>query len=218
MTRIFALLSLVVLLGCAAEGPRSGVPLDFEANSGLLSGNYDGADAGYLIMSLAAAHSHIAYNSYTIRFRKTDRSVAGGVWWGQHNISDQRKLDIKDRNETGIIDVRRLPPGDYEIFNYNIYFNSPYVQNSWWSKQDFAIPFTIASGKATYVGEFMAVAVTGKNILGISVPDGAYFVLSDKSSRDVSIARQKELRLGDVTNAVADPNAIGNPLIRARIE
>lgn len=212
--RILSGLLVLALAGCVTSGPASGPPGDAIFANSATSGKYAGTDAGYLILALTAQKG-TAYTDYTIFFRKKDHSISGSVWWGQGNTFDQRKLDINDSLETGIIDVRRLPPGDYEIFNFLVHMNGGMYQESWGSKQEFSIPFTIMPGRATYVGEFDAVKLTGSNLLGMTVPAGAYFVLSDKNARDVSIARQKEPALTDVDSAVLDPKTINNPLIRA---
>lgn len=214
--RILIGLLLFLVAGCVSSGPASGPPGDTIFANSATSGKYAGADAGYLILALAAQKG-TAYNDYKLFFRKRDRSIDGSVWWGQGNPFDQRKLDLDDSVETGIVDVRRLPPGDYEIFNFLVFMNAGTVQESWRSKQDFSIPFSIEPGRATYVGEFDAAKLTGKGLFGMTVPDGAYFVLSDKTARDVAIARQKEPGLTDVVTVVADPSTLGNPLISATL-
>jgi hypothetical protein len=217
MRRIFAMLSLLLLAGCVNDGPASGLPgNNFLDNGKPLSGKYAGADAGYLITAVAA-RSDTSYDYYMLRYRTKDRSDSAGIWWGQENIYDRRKLDIDDGKETGIVDVRRLPPGAYEIFNFEIMLNGGMMHTKWFSKQNFSVPFTIEPGKATYIGEFMAVRLTGKSWVGLSEPNGAYFVLSDKAERDVVIAKQKESGLSEVTSAVVDPNTLGNPLISATV-
>jgi hypothetical protein len=213
MRRIFAALPLLLVVSCVEAGPSSGV---LSGNSGPLSGKYEGADAGYLVVALAAK-AGTSYDSYTLMFRSKDRSAQGRVWWGQGNMFDRRKLDVDDGKEKGIVDVRRLPPGDYEIFNFNVFMNGGTIQKSWRSAQDFSIPFTIAPGRAAYIGEFMAVKVMGENIFGMSLLDGAYFVLSDKADRDVGAVKEREPGLSEVTNAVVDANTVGNPLIRATL-
>jgi hypothetical protein len=221
MTRIFAVLSLLLVVGCATEGPLSGPPAEFFVNSGPLSGSYAGADAGYLIMSLSERSDPPPWywqNNYTIQFRRRDGSGDGRVWWGQHHPSDRRKPDVADGRETGIVDVRRLPPGDYEIFYFTVLsrFGSEDETFFYWdAKEDFSIPFSIAPGHATYVGEFTAVWVRGQDILRFL--NSVYFLLSDKGRRDVPIARRKEPGLGEVTSVVADPCAVGHPLVRASV-
>jgi hypothetical protein len=216
MTRIFAVLLPLLVAGCIGSGSVSGPPADSIFNTGPLSGKYPGADAGYLVVTIAA-QTDTLYDDYWIYFRRKDRSADNQIWWGQQNPVDQRKLDIKNDKEEGMVDVRRLPPGDYEIFNFQVHRNAGYLQTWWGSKQDFSIPFSIIAGRATYVGELMAVGLKGeKGFLGARSPLGAYFVLTDKSDRDVPIAKQKEPGIGEVVSAVIDPAALANPMITRR--
>lgn len=210
MRRILASLAFLFLGGCVSAGSTSG-PL---GSSGPLGGKYDGADAGYLILTLGA-QAGTAYSDYAIFFRKRDGSASGSIWWGQGNMFDRRKLDIDDNKEKALVDVRRLPPGDYEVFNFDVHMNGGTIQESWRARRNFSIPFTIAPGGATYLGEFIAVKLTGHNFFGMAVPDGAYFLLSDKAERDLPVARLKEAGLAEASDAFVDPKNLDNPLLRA---
>jgi hypothetical protein len=201
MSRIFAVLGLLVLMGC--EGPQSG--LFGIGNWGPLAGDYAGADSGYLIMSLTARRWSPFGHVFSIMFRRRDGSATGTVWWGRLDVlTSWQPRDIRDgkRKESGIVDVRRLPPGDYEVYNFEIRWEGGDTQTA---EAGFSIPFSIAPGRATYVGNFMAVEAAG----------GAYFVLSDEASRDIPIARKKEPGLGEVTSDVVDASTMRNPFIRA---
>jgi hypothetical protein len=159
-----------------------------------------------------AAQTGTLYDDYFLYFRKKDRSAEGEIWWGQQNPFDQRKVDIKDDKQEGIVDVRRLPPGDYEIFNFQAHINATTLQMRWESKSDFSIPFTIAAGRATYVGEMMAVELKReRGFLGLQSHEGIHVVLTDKSARDVSIARAKEPHMSEVAVTVIDPKSVANP-------
>jgi hypothetical protein len=200
---LLTILSLLILSGCAA---------------GLHVANYQGPDAGVLVASLGAKTSTV-YDSYSLFYRKKNRSPDGDgtIWWGQANMLEGRKLDIDNGSETGIVDVRSLPPGEYEIFNFRVFYNGGTVQKSFSSKQDFSIPFSIQPGRATYIGEFIAVGVQGQNIFGFSIPDGAYFTVSERGERDIAIARQKHPSLGEVQSTVVDPKRVGSPFFRASV-
>jgi hypothetical protein len=200
---LLTILSLIVLSSCT---------------TGLHVTNYEGPDAGILVTSLGA-NAGTVYNGYNLFYRKKNHSPDGDgmIWWGQASILEGRKLDIDNGSETGIVDVRRLPPGEYEIFNFRVFYNGGNVQKHFSSKQDFSIPFSIRPGRATYIGEFIAVGVQGQNIFGFSIPDGAYFTISNRGERDIAIARQKHAGLGEVQSTVVDPKQVGNPLIRASV-
>jgi hypothetical protein len=165
--------------------------------TGLHVTNYAGPDAGVLVTSLGAKTGTV-YNGYNLFYRKKNHAPDGDgmIWWGQASILEGHKLDIDTGSETGIVDVRRLPPGEYEIFNFRVFYNGGNVQKHFSSKTDFSIPFSIRPGRATYIGEFIAVGVQGENIFGFSIPDGAYFTVSNRGERDIAIARQKYPGLG----------------------
>lgn len=218
MKRTLGFLVLLLLVGCTTSGSTSDPPGTSAFDIGSLSGKYAGSDAGSLVIAIAAQDG-TRYDDYWLYFRKKDRSAEGEIWWGQQNPFDHRKLDINDNKEEGIVDIRRLPPGDYEIFNYQAHINSAPLQGRWKAKSDFSIPFTIAAGRATYIGEMMAVEIgSEKPFLGSRKHEGAYFVLTDKSARDVPIARTKEPNVGEVAITVVDPNSLANPAITDSVE
>jgi hypothetical protein len=200
LTRLLAIVALLALPGCAS--------------SGFFSTNYEGKDTGYLVTSLGAQTGTV-YNGYSLFFRKRDGSYSGKVFWGQANMFEDRKLDFEGGGKAGIVDVTRIPPGDYELFNFQIFYNAGTAQKWFSSKQDFSIPFKIRQGGGTYIGEFIAVGVKGQNFFGIEIPAGGYFVVSNKAERDIAIAKRKEPALRDVASAVANVGSVGNPLIKA---
>jgi hypothetical protein len=184
-------------------------------STGLYSTNYDGKDAGFLVTALGA-QSGTVYDVYDLYFRKKDRSFDGRVLWGQNNFLDDRKPDFDDGTKVGIVDVVRLPPGDYELYNFRLLSRDFYVgtrkaRREFKSKQDFALPFTIRTGAGTYIGEFLAVGIKGQD----TTPAGAYFLLSNMADRDLPIAKRKQPALAEVAAAVPDLRSFGNPLIKA---
>jgi len=176
--------------------------------------DYKGDDAGYLVSSVAA-QAGTSYDAYSFYFRNKDGSVRSRIWWGQHNILESRKPDFSDTAESGVVDIRKLPPGNYEIYNFDVFSNGGYVQSNFSSKQDFSIAFVIRPGQATYIGEYRAVGLRGRNIFGLPLRAGAFFIVSDKSQRDVPMAKIKNAALGEVHVEVVDPSSVGNPFIRA---
>jgi hypothetical protein len=199
VTKLLAIVLLFALPGCAS--------------SGFFSTNYEGKDTGYLVTSLGAQTGTV-YNGYSLFFRKKDRSYSGRVFWGQANMFEDRKPDFEDGSKAGIVDVTRLPPGDYEVFNFQIFYNAGTAQSWFSSKQDFSIPFTVRRGAGTYIGEFVAVGIKGQNFFGMAVPAGGYFVVSNRTSRDIPIAKRKEPAMRDVASAVSNLRTVGNPLLK----
>lgn len=201
LQKIFAVVTLILMAGCATTGQ---IPRD-----------YSGSDAGYLIVGLGAAPG-TNYTSYTLKFRKKSDPAEGSVRYLQENLFKPTPRDFDDSQENGFVDIQKLPAGEYEIYNFSIFLNGGMFQNYYGSRQDFSIPFKIVPDKATYIGDFTAVKITGKNFFGMTVPGGAYFILSNKQSRDVSIAKRKLPELGNIEPSVPDAAAVGNPFVQPK--
>ncbi len=204
MARLTTLLAIVLLLG-----------LPGCVSTGLYSTNYDGKDAGFLVAALGAQGGTV-YDVCDLYFRKKDQSFDGRVLWGQDNFLDDRKPDFDDGTKVGIVDVIRLPPGDYELYNFRLVSRDFYVgyrkaRREFKSKQDFSLPFTIRPGAGTYIGEFLAVGIKAQD----KTPAGAYFLLSNMADRDLPIAKRKQAALSEVAAAVPDLRSFGNPLIKS---
>jgi len=213
-------LAMTGLGGCSHAGPQSGP--DAWLHNSRLDGSYKGADAGTLITALTA-ETGTGFTSLSLIFRRRDGSDLSRVYWGQKDNFDLRPLDIVTATETGVLDVRPLPPGDYEIFNYdcftyrgavsrNVYMD---FSDNFSAKGAFSIPFTIQPGRATYVGAFRAIAVPAKNLIGMTVTGGAYFILTDQRERDTALARGQMPQLGPVDDAVIEPASAGSNMIRS---
>lgn len=196
---LFVSLFGLILTACATTIPR----------------DYTGADAGQLVVALGAS-AETKYASYTLMYRKKGDKAQGMVRYLQDNMFFPTKRDFDDLSENGFVAVHSLPAGDYEIYNFDVFFNGGMVQTNFGSRQDFSIPFTIKPGKATYIGDFTAVGITGNNIFGLPVRNGAYFIVSDKQGRDLPVAREKMPSLGSVEIAVPDAAAVRNPFIQAK--
>jgi hypothetical protein len=214
MRRACLILTLLMVTGCVETGPASGPPASVLFPPGPLAGKYSGADGGYLVTTLAAEKGS-KWDQYSLSLRKIDRSIAGELWWGPANMLDRRQPDVDDGREIALVDVRRLPPGDYEIFNFDIDQNPG---GRWQAKPDFSARFTISPGRTTYVGEFLAIRQMGKNLLGMAAPAGVHFVLSDRAERDIPIARRKDPNLPELTDSGFDPSAALDLQRRASVQ
>ena len=122
----------------------------------------------------------------------------------------------------GSVEIRRMKPGPYEVYRvvsgeYSCDPRQNYINSKGTYFPDFSIPFYIAPGKSVYIGEFSNLIVVGKSaiLLGAKVSAGHRFVLSDRSSRDLPIARAKSPDLGEIEIAVPDGDALGTDLVSA---
>lgn len=197
--KVLAAVALLALSGCALNGY---VPRD-----------YTGKDAGHLIFGFGAGPG-TSYSSYTLYFRNKATGAVGTQMYLQQTLFTAPSRDFDDSGENGLVAIQRIPAGEYEIYNFNAYLNGGLMQSNFKSREDFSIPFTISPGKATYIGDFTANKITGKNLFGMTVSGGVYFVLSDKQSRDIPIAKRKVPDLGTIEVSVPDAAAVKNPLIQ----
>lgn len=191
------------------------ITLIVSACAGTIPRDYAGPDAGHLVVALGAS-AETKYSSYTLMYRKKGDKAEGMIRYLQENMFSPTKRDFDGESGNGFVAVHSLPAGEYEIYNFDVFFNGGMIQTNFGSRQDFSIPFTITPGKAVYLGDFTAVGMTGNNIFGMSVRNGAYFIVSDKQERDLPVARAKMPALGSVEISVPDAAKVGNPFIRAK--
>jgi hypothetical protein len=127
--------------------------------------------------------------------------VALHMW----RVGDYPKGMDYSGHESGFVITKKLPPGQYEIYNYEIR-GTPMT---WSSKTPFSIPFTIESGKATYIGNFARGCWCEVNTIAANL---GYFVISDQSARDIPIARAKEPALTEINLGVWDATKLNSPI------
>lgn len=177
-----------------------------------VAGSSPGSDAGYLILGLAAYDSTESRAiQYTLDYRRIGSDEMGTVSFSPKKKLElmpflTQKTDFEDNNEMGVIEVIKLPPGNYELFKIEGALYGGIVQWRWLSQGGFSIPFTIEAGTATYLGHFQGHSTSVHSILslGAPFPSGAYFVVSNQDDRDSTIARKKVPAVQDVKTAVPD--------------
>jgi hypothetical protein len=202
---LLSLLLAASLMGCASVDR---VPTD-----------YAGPDAGRAVVSIGAA-AGTSYSSYSLLIRKrglgpAEKPALGSFTYFQTNLFYKQDPDYQSGGEAGVVLIQSLPPGDYEIYNFNIFLNAGTVQNNYSSRADFAIPFTVKPGETTYLGNYQANRLTGKNFLGLSLPAGAVFVVTDRMDAEMPLAAKKgKTPLGTSVNAVPNVKSIGNPFFQ----
>ena len=179
MYRCLVSLCVAFLAGCAST---SQIP-----------SNYAGADAGKVVLGLGAMNAGAAYSSYDLRFRRVDGAqtdtATNNFSYLSNNVFSSKKPDYQDAKETGVVIVKSLPAGKYEIINFNIFLNMGMTSSNFSSRAPFSIPFTVKAGQVTYLGNYQANKTTGKNTFGMEVPTGAVFAISQRQTAEVAIAR-----------------------------
>ena len=185
MYRFLVSLCAAFLVGCASTSQ--------------MPSNYAGADAGQVVLGLGALNAGAAYSSYDLRFRRVDSAQAdaavGNFTYLSNNVFSSKKPDYQDSKETGVVLVKSLPAGKYEIYNFNIFLNMGMTQSNFSSRVPFSIPFTVKAGQVTYLGNYQANKLTAKNAFGLEIPAGAVFAVSQRQTTEVGIARALDATL-----------------------
>lgn len=183
------LLFLTVLLFVSACGPSTSpyfisarsTPENIPESNGFLVGSF--------------AREDIALTSFSFRsldMKTKDRLVFDG----------ELVNDYKDNRF-----VYSLPEGNYEFYQYTVTAAVMGGTRTWSPREDFSIPFKIERGKVAYIGNIKGVGLTGKNIFGITIPAGGYFVISDQSMADLPVLKANHPFLNGKKIVVAVPKS-----------
>lgn len=195
---------LLVLSGCAgAHGPErwNSLPEDQRA---VIFGTVTAEETGILL------------SRSVLYFRNLDTQEVGSI--ETHPFYDTTgNPDLYERHKKiGWVFELTLPPGRYEFFRYFSVRNlGQFGSTQYRSKQEFSVPFAVEAGKIHYLGEYRAHAFMGRNIFGIGLPFGGYFVVLDQQARDTALlAKQRKAPVEDeIVNIVPKPDP-SVPLVR----
>lgn len=136
------------------------------------------------------------YETYTMQFRKADAApespdAIGTFTYRASGIFGGEKSDYKNHPEYGVVITGSLAEGEYVIYNFKVFQNSGSYQATYFSRKSISIPFSIKKGTVAYLGNYQASAITGKNIVGMSVSSGAYFTVENRIDEQQEIMRRK---------------------------
>jgi hypothetical protein len=106
--------------------------------------------------------------------------------------------------------VGSLAPGRYEILDFVEDYKDGVFIGGQVLKFPTPIAFEINAGEGAYLGEFKAIGVTAKNIIGVQRPAGVRYVVTDQGDRDMPIARRKAPAIGAVQVRVPDADQLGS--------
>lgn len=201
---LVALLALLATPALAAKAPAE----------------YAGADGGYVAYAVGTITLGMHFDFPYRRVAQRDGAPVND-WKGtiEPKLGGAIYLRIKNPDfegrETGQIVVRRLPPGDYLIENFAFHGSSPTgAAYDWSSAKPFAIRFTIQPEKATYIGSFMRSPSLGTP-LAPTLGAAGFFVVADRSGRDLPIIRTKLPASCEVVTQVTDVDVFGNAALRS---
>lgn len=183
------------------------------------SPDYRGADGGFVVYAVGTIAIGMRFDFPYRRVALPDGTpiqdwtgtiapTVGGAW-----VLRVKNPDFAGR-ETGHVVVRRLPPGQYVIDQFAFAGGGIGMGViDWSSAVPFSIPFSIRPGEATYIGSFMRAPSLGTP-LESEVNAAGYFLIADRSARDVPIARAKVPTLTSITAEVTDVTRFGSIVLR----
>lgn len=200
MSKILTLFAVIMLSACGSMPD--------------VRNEYQGADAGRIAIGIgASANTH--YSSYSLKFRKLGdkEGESNRFVYFQHNEFSAQKRDYDTAEENGVVQSFRLPPGDYEIFNFDVFLNGGMVQKNFASRNEFSIPFRVRANETTYLGNYQANLSMGKNFFGMSMPAGSVFVVTNREKADLELVKKRlpNVSFGTISNAAPTAKSIANP-------
>jgi hypothetical protein len=177
-------------------------------------------DEGYLIgsfsytanpptfLGLPASSRYTQYGFFLQNVSKPELKADIGLNFG--GFGSKPPNDFAIEGGGGRVFVIPLPAGHYKFYDFLLFENLGQVQNSWKSRHGYSIPIEIRRGEALYIGEIRTVHRYGRNLLGMPLSAGGYFVALPGKERDVPLlhAMYPFLRSVPVREAVLDVRPI----------
>jgi hypothetical protein len=187
--------------------------------AGNTSSDYRGDDGGYLVYAVGTIAIGMRFDFPYRRVALRDGTTVQD-WQGSIAPDGGWRVGTQDQEsrfygrESGHVVVRRLPPGSYLIDQF-AFSGGGFGMGTidWSSAVPFAMRFTIQPGAATYIGSFMRAPSLGTP-LEPQLNAAGYFLIADRSARDVPIARSKVPTLGAITTEVTDVTQFGSIVLR----
>ena len=157
------------------------------ANAQIFTPEYHKRDAGYLVISMSGGKS-MKFAPIVMFYRSLDGEEHGSVRYDKPDLLNplSRRPDFREPDETGVVVVRSLRPGRYEFDSFLTHWTNKSFD------AHFRMPFEIRPGETTYVGNFRFVERPTGGFTGFAQARDVYFVVRDKSNRDIAIAQRKK--------------------------
>jgi hypothetical protein len=197
MWRALLAAGCLALAGCAGtEHFGAKVSKELQAESG--------AEPGLLLGSLGFGAPN-AYLDLEFHFRRKGDRAPGSIRISQ---GAARPDEVEVKGEGGrrvTVFAVPLPPGEYEFFTYLGFAPGSGDTNYARPRVDFSIPFAIAAGRTTYVGEYVVESRPQMRSTGRLVAE-AKFVVADRLDRDLAAAKSAGRPIGAAPPAKAIPD------------
>ncbi|MDZ4866613.1 MAG: hypothetical protein SGI91_04775 [Alphaproteobacteria bacterium] len=143
---------------------------------------YVGADAGFVVASIAKPPGS-TYESVALAYRGQDGNSTGTLSAPMPSVA-----------------VARLSPGQYEFYSFDV--KGP--KKDYTPLFVYSIPFTVESGKVTYLGQYLT----------LDNANEPYFVISNEQARDMASAAKTNADLANLPTVTAVPNPGKVPYFR----
>ncbi len=170
-------------------------------------------EKGYAVLSIGRGQQ-VPYNSFWVKIRPQGGSVftekavhysvreiaEGGLvgLFTRAASADTTGPDFTEGENDGKVEVLTLEPGLWEIDQFVMTGFSPSNSSGlflggrgWESEHHLGLTFKVEPGRAVYIGAFTTTSVLGKNLFNWTVPAGGYVTATDRSERDLPIAKLK---------------------------
>jgi hypothetical protein len=137
----FILFTLLVLTSCSIKQPYE-LYTDYTPND----------NSGIIVCSVLSPWEGITLPIPSFYIRKTGTTETIRVF-GRDTMG-QSALKLKTDIGIGFVKILNLPAGNYEIFDWEQYFN---IETGEWiikPKQNFSAPFTVKPNAINYLGQF----------------------------------------------------------------
>jgi hypothetical protein len=205
IVRLLIVIALTVVLAGCANNKLVQVSESLEPAS---------PDKGGIVFGSIGVGPSSEFDSHVFSFRESGGK--GGAIAFKSDFMSRTPRDFRNDLSQGAVFFARLRPGDYEITGASFYVGRGQFSHWIHSREKFSIPFRVKEGHASYLGEFLSGTEKARNLIGIPIPVGGYFVVSDRYERDLAILRTKEGvgELAKPEKAVIDVKAIDNPFFR----
>lgn len=159
------------------------------------------------------------FTAQTLMFRAKGSDGVGRITFVRGElIMTKGKPDFVETQNRGMVFFVALPSGEYEIIDVSFFINhGQFGSQTFSAREKFSIPFSVIDGRGTYLGEFISRVTYGRNVFGIRIPAGGYFVVSDRFDRDVVLLKRKA-DVGPIPatiqKSVVDAKAVALPLFK----
>jgi len=150
----------------------------------------------YSISTMKQAYSSYYLEIYHFESRKKEKLMLMPL----HSSPEMKNDSVKVYYQAAM-----LPSGDYKIYGWGMTYNNG-SGITYFPMGNFDLPFTVSGGRINYLGDYLGITSKGRNAIGMKVPSGGYFIVSNRFEKDhpAIVEKWPGLDLNSVLNAMPD--------------